>query len=137
MTRHSQDFYKHSMDSEEDLPDGIRYSLTFRAIHWSNFNSTALIGDSNFGQIKFGVGKGKVGESTPGLRFWTPTIDSIDPLSCTSYKNVVLMVGTNDLKNRISDEQIHEFYRSYKTKIASYRRRSPKIDLRIIVYLPT
>ena len=137
MTRHSQDFYKHSMDSEEDLPDGVRYSLTFRAIHWSNFNSTALIGDSNFGQIKFGVGKGKVGESTPGLRFWTPTIDSIDPLSCTSYKNVVLMVGTNDLKNRISDEQIHEFYRSYKTKIALIRKYNRKCRIFVCRVLPT
>ena len=138
MTRHSQDFFKHSMVSENDsMADGIRYSLTFRAIHWSNFNSTALIGDSNFGQVHFGVGKGKVGQSTPGLRFWSPTIETIDPLSCTPYKNVVLMVGTNDLKNNISDDQIKDFYKNYKTKIALIRKFNKKCRIFVCPVLPT
>ena len=138
MTRHSQDFFKHCMLSEdESMADGIRYSLTFRAIHWSNFNSTALIGDSNFGQVQFGVGKGKVGQSTPGLRFWSPTIDTIDPLACTAYKNVVLMVGTNDLKNNISDDQIKDFYKNYKTKIALIRKYNKKCRIFVCRVLPT
>jgi alkylated DNA repair dioxygenase AlkB len=139
MTRHSQDFHKHGMRSEEDsdLADGIRYSLTFRAIHWSNFNSTALIGDSNFGPIKMGEGKGKLGGSTPGLRYWAPTIQAVDPLCCTSFKNVVLMVGTNDLKNRITDEKVREFYKDYKTKIALIRKYNSRCRIFVCPILPT
>jgi alkylated DNA repair dioxygenase AlkB len=138
MTRHSQDFHKHSILSEEGPDaDAVRYSLTFRAIHWSNFNSTALIGDSNFGPIKFGTGKGKVGGSTPGQRFWAPTIEKVDPLCCTSYKNVVIMVGTNDLKHRITDDQITELYKNYKTKISLIRKYNKKCRIFVCPVLPT
>ena len=140
MTRHSQDFFKHSMSAEQDseeTPGGVRYSLTFRALHWSNFNSTILIGDSNFGQIKFGEGKGKVGGSTPGVRMWAPTIDKVDPLSCTSFRNVVLMVGTNNLKNEITDEEIKNLYRDYKTKVGLIRKYNSKCRIFICPVLPT
>ena len=127
MTRHSQDFFKHSLHKEQDQEaDGVRYSLTFRAIHWSNFNSTALIGDSNFGHVMFGEGKGKVGGSTPGVRFWAPKVESVDPLCCSSFKNVVVMVGTNDLKNKMPDNEINDLYRNYKTKIALIRKYNKK-----------
>ena len=139
MTRYSQDFFKHTIRKEEDdsISDGIRFSLTFRAIHWSNFNSTILVGDSNFGPITFGSGKGKLGESTPGLRSWAPTIDSVDPLSCTSYRNVVLMVGTNDLKNKVTDQNVKELYKLYKTKVSLIRKYNPKCKIFICPVLPT
>ncbi len=104
MTRQSQDFYKHSLMKSDNSSNGTRHSLTFRAIHWNNFNSTALVGDSNFGPIMYGEGKGKLGSATPGRKIWTPTIDDIDPLACTSFRNVVVMTGTNDLMpNGIND----------------------------------
>ena len=138
MTRHSQDFYKHSLKKHEGSPLGTRYSLTFRSIHWSNFNSTALIGDSNFGPINFGNGKGKLGQSTPGLRMWAPTIDTVRPLSCTSFKNIVLMVGTNDLKTPgVTDEQIKELYKDYKTKISLIRKYNSKCRIFVCPVLPT
>ena len=140
MTRQSQDFFKHSMAREEDdsCPDGIRLSLTFRAIHWSNFNSTALVGDSNFGQIKFGTGRGKLGESTPGCRFWNPTIADIKPLEYTSYRNVVIMVGTNDLKHsNVTDQKVKELYKMYKTKVSLIRKYNSKCKIYICPVLPT
>ena len=116
----------------------FRVSLTFRAIHWSNFNSTALVGDSNFGPIKFGTGKGKIGESTPGFRFWSPTIDTVKPLEYTSYRNVVLMVGTNDLKeDNVTDEQIKELYKMYKTNVSLIRKYNSKCKIYICPVLPT
>ena len=111
--------------------------MTFRAIHWTNFNSTALIGDSNFGQIQFGDGKGKVGASTPGVRLWAPTIKEIDPLCSSSYRNTVLMVGTNDLKNNIPDKQVYDLYHSYKTKVALIRKFNPKARIFVCPVLPT
>ena len=120
--RHSQDFYKHQIKAEPDQANGPRYSLTFRSIHWSNFNSTMLIGDSNFGKIQFGTGKGKVEQATPRFRSFNPKTSDIDPLACTSYRNVVVMTGTNDLKkNNLSDTEILDLYKVYKTKISQIK----------------
>ena len=137
MTRHSQDFYKHQIKPAPDQQDATRYSLTFRAIHWSNFNSTILVGDSNFGKIQFGSGKGKFGQSTPGSRIFTPKVADINPLDCTSYRNVVVMAGTNDLKAKLSDQEIHELYKTYKTKITQIRKYNPKCKIFVCPVLPT
>ena len=138
MTRRSQNFFKHSVKPAENISAGVRYSLTFRAIHWSNFNSTALVGDSNFKHVRFGSGKGNFGASTPGVRSWAPTIDKIDPLACTSFKNVVVMVGTNDLKdNNVTDESIITLYKSYKTKISLIRKYNARCKLYVCPVLPS
>ena len=137
MTRHSQDFFKHQIKSEPEPVDSVRYSLTFRAIHWSNFNSTLLVGDSNFGKIQFGSGKGRIGQATPGLRSFIPLVADIEPLACTSYKNVVVMAGTNDLKKNISEQEILGLYKTYKTKISQIRMYNPKCRLFICPVLPT
>lgn len=97
-----------------------------------------LVGDSNFGPINFGKGKGKLGESTPGLRIWAPTIDSVDPLACTSYRNIVMMVGTNDLKDdKVTDEKIIELYRKYKTKVSLIRKYNSRCKIFVCPVLPT
>ena len=138
MTRHSQDFYKHQIKAEPDQANGPRYSLTFRSIHWSNFNSTMLIGDSNFGKIQFGTGKGKVGQATPGFRSFNPKTSDIDPLACTSYRNVVVMTGTNDLKkNNLSDTEILDLYKVYKTKISQIKKHNPNCKIFVCPVLPT
>ena len=137
MTRHSQDFYQHQLKPEPEQEDTIRYSLTFRAVHWSFYNSTLLVGDSNFGKIQFGNGKGKVGQATPGFRSFVPTVSDIDPLAYTSYKNIVVMVGTNDLKKNMSDPEIRELYKLYKTKISQIRKYNPRCRLLICPVLPT
>ena len=66
MTRHSQDYYKHQIKAEPDQANGPRYSLTFRSIHWSNFNSTMLIGDSNFERFSLELGKEKLDKQLQG-----------------------------------------------------------------------
>ena len=138
MTRHSQDFYKHQIKAEPDQANGPRYSLTFRSIHWSNFNSTMLIGDSNFGKIQFGTGKGKVGQATPGFRSFNPKTSDIDPLACTSYRNVVVMTGTNDLKkNNLSDTEILDLYKVYKTKITQIKKHNPNCKIFVCPVLST
>ena len=97
------------------------------------------MGDSNFGPIKFGSGKGKVGESTPGTRVFTPTINSIDPIACASYRNVVLMVGTNDLKvDYVDDEnKIRQLYKVYKSKISLIKKHNTKCKIIVCPVLPT
>ena len=101
------------------------------------------MGDSNFGPIKFGSGMGTVGQSTPGVKAFTPTTKSINPIACTSYRNVVLMVGTNDLKLDFDNEtvteadQIRQLYKLYKTKITLIRKHNTKCKIFVCPVLPT
>ncbi|KAL5250665.1 hypothetical protein ACHWQZ_G016409 [Mnemiopsis leidyi] len=52
MTRKSQDHFKHCID-EGSITQGIRYSLTFRSVNWTNRNSMCIVGDSNTGFLRF------------------------------------------------------------------------------------
>ncbi|KAL5265761.1 hypothetical protein ACHWQZ_G006465 [Mnemiopsis leidyi] len=130
MTRASQEFFRHSVKQEDSGDEGVRYSLTFRSVHWSNFNSTVLVGDSNFGPIHFGSGRGKMGQATPGVRLWAATVEDIDPMLCVGYRNVVIMEGTNNLKlDKLDENGIVDLYKKYKTKIAQIRKYNPRCKL--------
>ena len=98
MTRQSQNFFKHQVLLNEF--NTVRYSITLRCVHWTNFNSTLYaVVDSNFGGIEFGSGRGKVGNATPGFIDWAACVKDIIPSKCASYRNVVFMCRTNGLKN--------------------------------------
>ncbi|KAL5250186.1 hypothetical protein ACHWQZ_G016046 [Mnemiopsis leidyi] len=136
MTRASQEFFRHSVKQEDSGDEGVRYSLTFRSVHWSNFNSTVLVGDSNFGPIHFGSGRGKMGQATPGVRLWAATVEDIDPMLCVGYRNVVIMEGTNNLKlDKLDENGIVDLYKKYKTKIAQIRKYNPRCKLMKISYM--
>ena len=133
MSRASQDAYKHQI-----LPDPentVRYSLTFRTVHWTNLNSTYAVGDSNFGKIKFGTGKGTIGAATPGVRDFSCHVKDIAPSKYTSYKNVVVMFGTNDLK--VPGVDVLETYKVYKGKIEEIRDLNPRGNIIICPVLPS
>ena len=140
MSRDSQNFFRHFIDAAlEEEDDATRYSLTFRSIHYTNLNSTFLVGDSNFGQIKFGAGKGFVGASTPGIRTFAKGVDEINPLLSTSYKNIVIMCGTNNLKQEEvqTREDIVNIYKRYKGKIELVRKFNNKANIYVCPVLPT
>ena len=133
MTKESQNVFKHGI-----LPNpnnSNRYSITFRCVHWKYLNSTYAVGDSNFGKIKFGEGKGYVGKSTPGLKDFAPTVESIEPSKCLSYCNVVIMCGTNNLKK--SNVDVLETYKTYKGKFVEIRKLNPKCNLFVCPVLPS
>jgi hypothetical protein len=138
MTRDSQNFIKHRVDPEPEAVDGVRYSLTFRCVHWTYLNSTLAIGDSNFGPIEFGEGKMKVGKSTPGKVKFAAHVADIKPLDCVSYRNVVLMVGTNDLKQNSvrCKNDVRRIYQVYKSKILDIQKLHPTCKLYICPVLP-
>ena len=117
MTKESHNIFKH-----EILPNpnnSNRYSITFRCVHWKYLNSTYAVGDSNFGKIKFGEGKGYVGQSTPGLKDFAPTVESIEPSKCLSYCNVDCCYHVDVL----------ETYKPYKGKFEEIRKLNPKCNL--------
>jgi alkylated DNA repair dioxygenase AlkB len=64
MTRSSQGWYRHGIDSAESSE--VRFSFTFRCVSQRNRRSVIIQGDSNTKDIQFGSGAGTVGETYPG-----------------------------------------------------------------------
>ena len=127
MSRRSQEVYSHMIE-RGSISDGIRYSLTFRAVSWTNKNCTSLHGDSNTGLLRFGSDKrGTFGELMPGQKFWAPRIDDINPVSCMGYANVVLHCGINDVRQPDvkSENDIADCYNKLKLKIKQIKKLSP------------
>lgn len=138
MSRDSQNLFKHEIKSDSSYT-GLRYSLTFRCVHWRYLNSTCVIGDSNTKGIKFGEGKGTVGESTPGKQVLTYTVEDINPLCCASYKNVVIVVGTNNLRSRdvVNFDDVKSIYSLYKGKILEIKKFNKLCNVLVVPVLPT
>jgi hypothetical protein len=138
MSRDSQDVFRHRIDKEDGFPE-VRYSITFRCVHWSFLNSTCVIGDSNTGSFKFGTEKGTFGASTPGKQVFAATVDDIVTSNCHSYRNAVLVVGTNDLKKYRVDSKndINMVYENYKSKISEITRLNSRCKIHIMPVLPT
>ncbi len=133
MTRSSQDFYSH--DVAPSPANKIRYSITFRCTHWHYLNSLYAVGDSNFGRIRFGEGKGTIGRCTPGTKDWAAKVEDIDPVKAVPYRNVITMCGTNNLKDNNCD--VEETYRVYKGKLEEIRKLNPRANLFVCPVLPT
>ena len=141
MSKASQNTFRHRMDIDENADNIVRYSLTFRRVHWSYMNSTYALGDSNFGKIKFGEKRGQIGKATPGTRDFAAKVEDIDPVKCMSYQNVILMCGTNNLKelqsNSSVEDDIRSIYKLYKLKISQIRELNSKCKILICPVLPS
>ena len=137
MSRDSQALYRYRIDKSDE--DGVRYSLTFRSVHYSYLNSTLIVGDSNTGKIRFGSGHGRLGAATPGRQMFAATINDINPLDCTSHSDIVLMVATNNQKQRqiMSNSQIIDMYKVYKQTILSIHHINKRCNIIICPVLPT
>ena len=95
-------------------------------------NSTCIVGDSNTKGIKFGSGKGTVGECYPGKQVFSPVIKDINPLSCASYQNVVL--SQSDVKCYDDIKQVHA---RFKSKLRDINQLNPRAKVFIVPILPT
>ena len=95
--RHSQDFWKHSIVRDEAISE-CRYSFTFRYLSPVFLNSTAIIGDSNTQDLKFGEGPGTFGRWFPGKRIKAGHVHQIpEPQDIGPYRNIVLHTAINDI----------------------------------------
>jgi len=143
MTRHSQDFWKHSIDaldehvdSEPDV-DKVRYSFTFRHVAPHFLNSTIIIGDSNTKHIKFGREKGTMGKWVPGQCVRAYKIKDIPPpQEIGPYRNIILHTGINDLtdENRPSNRAL---ITHLKRKCSDIQTVYPNSKLYVSLVLPT
>ena len=138
MTRKSQNYFKHEIPKDE-LFNGLRYSLTFRTVHWHYWNSTCIIGDSNTRNLKFGSEVGTFGPSTPGKSFFVPTVEQINPHNCVGYNNIIIMCGINNIKvGSIRNQSgIQNVYTILKSKIQSISKLNNKAKIFICPILPT
>ena len=138
MSRHSQDFFTHRINNS-DMGEDVRYSLTFRVVGWCYRNSTCVIGDSNTGKLKFGADKGTFGYAMPGKREWAPKIEDIDPTCCSSYNNIVILCGINDIKSKYirNSNDIKELYIRLKCKIEQIHLLNKKANIFVCPILPT
>ena len=139
MTRQSQGVYTHRIDKDTSFKGKTRYSITLRCVHYMYLNSTCILGDSNTAGFKFGDSKGTFGRSTPGKRLATMFIEDISPESCMAYKNVVLMVGTNNLKSKdiknTADTRV--LVNRYTQKIREIRQLNKRCQVFIVPVIPT
>ena len=139
MTRRSQEFYKHHIETGS-IASGTRYSITLRSVSHKNRNSTAVIGDSNTGKLKFGTDPRKTfGKWLPGKQFYAPVISDINPYVACGYQNIVIHCGVNDLKGddvkNISD--VRRVFNAYVDKIQSVQAVNPKAHVYVCPPLPS
>ena len=140
MTRASQAWFKHQVMDVEKCEE--RFSITLRTVSPKNKRSTILVGDSNTVPIKFGSGKGTVGESYPGIRVKAARIKDIDPSFCCEYANVVIACGTNDLRvdsvgRSNPDEYIQQLVATLRDKMEQIRLLSPDTNIIMMPVLPS
>jgi alkylated DNA repair dioxygenase AlkB len=114
-----------------------RYSLTFRYLAPYNIHSTAIFGDSNTADLKFGTGFRTFGKWLPGKRVKAarignlPTPDKVGP-----YRNVVFSTGINDLNNT-NGKPMSELVQLYESKCRDLITIYPKVKVYISLILPT
>ena len=137
MSRSSQAYYTHRIDEEPNTT--LRYSITLRFVGQHFRRSTLIIGDSNTKFLKFGEGVGTFGMGQPGKRIRAAVVDEINPDDCAAYANVVLMVGTNNLRQRsISGRSdVNVVFDTLKEKIDNIRYIRKDIVIIILPVLPT
>ena len=137
MTRSSQTYYSHRIDEEHGST--LRFSLTFRTVGQQFRKSTIIIGDSNSKYLMFGEGQGTFGKGQPGKRVRAAVVSDIDPHDCAAYANVVLMVGTNNLRQRYisSRADVNIVFENLKEKIDTIRLIRKDIKIILLPVLPT
>lgn len=148
MSRASQDLFKHSIPKNQALAESdIRFSLTFRSLHWRNNNSTVIIGDSNTGGLKFSkFGRdapsnlsGTFGNAMPGRRVPAFTVDQIDPLKCIGFNNIVVHCGINSIRGDdvVTEDHVKGVYVDFKTKINDIISVNKRARVYVDTLLPT
>ena len=148
MTRASQDLFKHSIAKNQALVESdIRFSLTFRSLHWRNNNSTVIIGDSNTGGLKFGKFgtdaptdlNGTFGNAMPGRRVAAFTVDQLDPFKCTGFNNIVVHCGLNSIRGEdvSTDDHVRAVYVDLKTRVHDIISVNKRARVYINTLLPT
>ena len=135
-SRVSQAIWRHGIPID-DLCTGERYSITMRANMPYFMNSTALIGDSNTKDIKFGDKIGHLGKWVPGERIKASTIENIPPPhEIGPYRNIIIHTGINNI-NRNHPRPVISLEEQLEAKCIAIHEMFPKTRIYISPLLPT
>ena len=134
MTKPSQSWFKHSM-LDVDVTEQ-RFSITMRNVDPLYSRSVAIVGDSNTKEIKFGAGRGNLGEKYPGEKIKAARIKDIDPRECVGYSNIVIVCGTNDLRPEYNPD-VTELSQLLFEKVRQLRDLNPLSKIILMPVLPT
>ena len=148
MSRRSQSCYKHQINKDSSWAGSdVRLSITFRAVHWRNNNSTLILGDSNTGGLKFASFghssssdmNGTFGNAMPGHREAVFVVDDLDAAKCLGYNNVVVHCGVNDVRKPDieTEDHIREIYVKFKSKINQILHVNKRARVYVDLLLPT
>ena len=135
-SRASQETWSHGITP--DTSATVRYSLTFRQLAPYYLNSTAVIGDSNTQNLKFGTGPKTFGKWLPGIRIKAGKIADIpDPSGLYPYRNVVFHTGINDIRGNQQPPDIRGLASTLHKKAKAYSALYPRLRVHISLLLPT
>ena len=98
-----------------------------------------VVGDSNTKGLKFGAGLGTFGNSLPGKRVEAIHIEDIDPAKVSSFRNVVIVAGTNNLKRETTrgEGEVQELLKTLRDKLRAIRKLNPRCRLFVVPVLPS
>lgn len=108
---------------ENTSPANFDHVSTDWAPSGPTVTSIQLLGDSNSGgKLKFGSGRGTLGEALPGVNNYCPKMGDLPPPDSPAFADktdVVLAVGTNDLKDpncrpEIIIRKLHDYVKTLK-----------------------
>ena len=129
-SRKSQEFWKHAITADDSI-SLKRYIITYY------MNSTAVIGDSNTADLRFGANKGSLGIWLPGERIKAGRIENIPaPENFLPYRNLVIHTGLNDI-NRENHEKLDILVGKLDTKCKAIAQSYPKMKIYVSLLLPT
>ena len=81
----------------------------------------------------------KVGETYQGQRIKAARIKDIDPASCVGYANMVIVCGTNDLRDEHTktDQDVIQLAELLRSKLTAVKQISPSTRVFVCPVLPT
>ena len=148
MTKKSQSCFSHGIRRDASWgKDDTRISLTFRSLHWRNFNSTVILGDSNTGGLKFAnFGgdptknmNGTFGNAMPGKQVSMFLVDKLDAVQSLGYNNIVIHCGINSIKGDdcLTEDDVRSIYAKFKGKVGDVVNLNKRSRVFISTLLPT
>ena len=144
ITQISKDFYTQKFSKTSSTNDSVYFSITFRCVDRSCLRSTCLIGDSNTRPVYFNNDDSKrsvMGKSIYGKRVYAPLISDVDYKTCMGFKNVILHVGINELKNRNRSDTIslpvEDVFSNYLNCLINLRKYCLNAKFFVSPILPT
>ena len=143
MSTKSQHYWAHEIPSPVSSDQSVHYTITLRSVDKKYRNSTIIIGDSNTHHLYFHHERrnNDLGKEIAGKRVKAYTTEQINPSDAIGYRNIVIQVGINNLKQKYANElgvvDIESAFNQWLVKIIEIKQLCPYSRIIISPILPT